>query len=128
MRTTETKELPKTEVETNLKELFVLWKQTSRNGLEYLSGKTSEIENPTKLISYFNTNKRNPKEPDIRVYATKEGQKDIEVATLWENVSDSKGTRYLTGLSNDNEKLVAFYGKENEEKRPYIKCYIKENK
>lgn len=114
-----------------LTEAFVLWKNKAKSGNDYLKGHTAaDKEGKTvSLIAYFNSNKKNPKEPDIRVYSVnEEGNQDIEVASLWESISESKGTRYLTGTTNDSEKLVAFYGKENEEKRPYLRVYYKENK
>lgn len=120
---TETKEVKQ---EVTLKEAFVLWKNKSSKGNDYLSGFTAG-EEQTKLIGYFNTNKKNPKEPDVRVYSVKEdGSQDIEVASLWANVSKNDN-KYLTGSTNEKENLVAFYGKENEEKRPYIRVYYKEN-
>ena len=77
-----------------------------------------------RLVGYFNTNKKNPKEPDIRVYSlNNEGNQDIEVADLWENISKQE-TRYLSGSTNDKEKLVGFYGDKKEEKRPYIRVYF----
>ncbi len=109
--------------EFNLKEAFVLWKNKSKNGNDYLAGFTPNKE--SKLVAYFNTNKKNPKQPDITIYAAVDGKQDIEVANLWENVSETKGTRYLTGSTNDKEKLVAFYGKD--EKKPYIRAFYKED-
>lgn len=112
-----------------LKEAFVLWKKTAKSGLEYLTGYTlDENGNKTYLNGFFNAKKENPKAPDIRILtAANEGEESVEVASLWENVSEGKGTRYLTGSTNEKEKIVAFYGKENEEKRPYIRAYYKEN-
>lgn len=114
--------------EFNLIEAFVLWKNKSQQGNEYLKGfiPADTKCNQIKLIGYFNTNKKNPKEPDVRVYTLVDNKQDIEVASLWCNVSETKGTKYLTGLTNDNEKLVAFYGDENET-RPYIKVYYKKD-
>lgn len=129
MRTTkETKVEEKKEVvnEFNLKEAFVLWKNKAKSGADYLAGFTSDKK--IKLVAYFNSNKKNPKEPDIRIYSLdSEGKQDVEVADLWESVSEGKGTRYLTGSTNDREKLVCFYGKEHQEMRPYIRAYYKED-
>ena len=112
--------------EQNLKEVFVLWRQKSKEGNEYLSGNISD-EDKAKLVGFFNTNKKNPNEPDIRVFTQTEKKEDqVQVASLWANVSQND-KKYLTGTTNENEKLVAFYGKENEEKRPYIRAYYKEN-
>lgn len=133
MRTVKEKEV-KTENkevvnEFTLKEAFVLWKKKAKSGNEYLNGFLVDEEgNKVFLNGFFNSNKKNPKEPDIRIVTSvDEGEESIEVASLWENVSEGKGTRYLTGSTNDKEKLVAFYGKEHQEKRPYIRAYYKEN-
>ena len=131
MRTVkETTKTETKEVKVELKEAFVLWKKTGKSGVDYLDGYTvDENGNKTFLKGFFNTKKENPKQPDIRVITSvNEGEQSVEVASLWSNVSESKGTKYLTGSTNDKEKLVAFYGKENQEARPYIKAYYKEDK
>ena len=114
----------KTEEKKQLEEAFVLWKNKAKSGLEYLSGKDL---NDKKLVAFFNTKKENPKEPDIRVYNTNDkGEMKDEVAVLWENTSKDNNL-YLTGSTKENEKLVAWYGKENEEKRPYVRAYFQDN-
>ena len=114
----------KTEEKKQLEEAFVLWKNKAKSGLEYLSGKDL---NDKKLVAFFNTKKENPKEPDIRIYNTDEkGSRKDEVAVLWENI-DKKDEKYLTGSTTEKEKLVAWYGKENEEKRPYVRAYFQDN-
>ena len=120
MKTSNTKETKKGAKE--LTEAFALWLHKSKADNEYLSGLTDKDD--IRLVGYFNTNKKNPKEPDIRVYSLNdEGNQDIEVADLWENVS-KQDTRYLSGTTNDKEKLVGFYGDKKEEKRPYIRVYF----
>ena len=114
----------------NLVEAFALWENTSKAGGKYLSGSThdSKTDLVTKLVGFFNTNKKNPKEPDIRIYSLDaDGKQDIEVASLWNNVSESKGTSYLTGMTNDKEKLVGFYAKEKVNGRPDIRVYYQED-
>ena len=134
MRTVKEKEVKTNESEVkqefNLKEAFVLWKKQAKSGNDYLNGfLVDDKGNKVFLNGFFNTNKKNPKEPDIRVVTSvNEGEESIEVASLWENVSEGKGTRYLTGTTNDKEKLVCFYGKDHQEARPYIRAYYKENK
>lgn len=119
MKTSNTKETKKGANE--LTEAFALWLHKSKANNEYLSGLTDKDD--IRLVGYFNTNKKNPKEPDIRVYSLNdEGKQDLEVADLWENVS-KQDTRYLSGSTNDKEKLVGFYGDKKEEKRPYIRVY-----
>lgn len=122
MKTSNTKEIKKEGNE--LTEAFALWLHKSKANNEYLSGLTTSENGNVRLVGYFNTNKKNPKEPDIRVYSLNdEGNQDIEVADLWENISKQE-TRYLSGSTNDKEKLVGFYGDKKEEKRPYIRAYF----
>ena len=111
--------------EFTLTEAFVLWKQTAKSGKEYLKGHTTG--KTAKLVGFINSMKENPKEPDVRIYSLDvEGKQDIEVASLWETVS-VKGNRYLTGSTNEKEKLVAWYSKDDNEARPYIRAYFKQN-
>lgn len=107
-----------------LKELFALWLNKSKNGDEYLSGYTSE-EKPSErmnLVAFYNNDKKNPNEPDIRVY--EKGDKlTNEVASLWVNTSKNN-IEYLSGTDNEGKKLVGFYGDKSQEKRPYIRVCI----
>lgn len=112
--------------EFDLQESFVLWKNKAKSGENYLKGTTSK-GNIIGLVGYFNTNKKNPKEPDIRIYSINdEGKQDKEVCDLWETVSKNE-KRYLTGSTDDNERIIAFYSdNQNEEgTRPYIRAYYK---
>ena len=115
------------ETETNRKELtdaLVLWVHESKAGKEYLSGFTGESTGKNKIVGYFNTMKKNPKEPDIRIFTLDgEGNQDKEIADLWENESKSN-TRYLSGSSDEKEKLVGFYGDKKDTKKPYIRVYF----
>lgn len=110
----------------SLKEAFVLWKVKSKSGIDYLSGNLKINENEsTRIIGYFNGEKKNPNEPDIRVYSLDpEGNQDKEICSLWEHISHSE-KRYLTGISDDQEKVVAFYNEDVESKKPYIRCYYR---
>ena len=111
--------------EFTLTEAFVLWKQTAKSGKEYLKGHTPGKK--AKLVGFINSMKENPTEADVRIYSLDaEGKQDIEVASLWESVS-VKGNRYLTGMTNEKEKLVAWYTKEESETKPYIRAYYKQN-
>lgn len=124
-----TKTTKKVETERKeLKPLFALWTKQSKEGNVYYTGKT---EDDVRLIAFVNSNKKNPKEPDVRVYVN-EKQEDgsykmsnEEVASLWSNVSDN-GKRYLSGSTNENEKVVGFYGELTEETKPYIRVYLQE--
>lgn len=108
----------------DLKEAFVLWKNVSKAGKEYLSGHV-ENEDKTKLTAFFNTDKKNPKEPDIRVYTEIES-KLVEVASLWTN-TDKSEKKYVTGTTDEHEKLVGWFGQENQEKRPFLRVYYEKN-
>lgn len=111
--------------EKELTEAFVLWLNKSKAGNEYLTGKLNEKLGSGKLVGYFNTNKKNPKEPDIRIYTLDgEGNYDKEIADLWDSVSETTGNEYLTGTSDEQERLIAFYGEKNA-KTPYIRVYFK---
>ena len=107
--------------EVKLDEAFALWKNKSQAGNDYLTGYDF---NKNKLIGYINTDKKNPKQPDITVYSLDaNGKQDKEVASLWANVSKNE-KQYLTGMTDEKEKLVAFF--DGKEKHPYIRAYFKE--
>ena len=109
-----------------LKSCMALWLHESKKGMEYLSGNLSDELGGTKCIGYFNTNKKNPKEPDVRVYSLdKDGNQDVEIASLWENISQNEN-RYLSGVTNEKENLIAFYD-EKQDVKPYIRVYFKED-
>lgn len=114
--------------ETKLEEAFVLWKHTSKEGNAYLSGSTpKESGDVISLIGFFNDDKKNPKEPDVRVYTLDEkGNKDKEVCSLWEQTAKS-GSKYLSGLTSEKDNVVAFYNEIDEtSKIPYIRAYYKQ--
>lgn len=111
----------------DLTQAFVLWEDTSKAGRKYLNGRTSEELDSTKLVGFYNTNKKNPKEPDIRIYVEDSKGEREEVCSLWENISKNE-TRYLTGITNEQEKIIAFYNNvEEHPNRPYIRVYYKQN-
>lgn len=110
--------------DSNLKELMSLWLHESANKTKYLTGTADDVTGKFKVVGFFNTSKKNENEPDIRVYEEVEkGQELKEVlVSLWKHTSKG-GTDYMTGKDNEDNKVVAFYGKENEEKRPYVRIY-----
>ena len=119
-----------TKKEFDLKEALVLWRKEGKNG-EYLTGFVSENKD-MKLIAFFNTDKKNPKEPDIRVFESikqEDGtykKSETEVASLWTNV-DKNDKKYLTGSTNEKEKLVGWFGQEHQEMRPYVRVYFQKD-
>ena len=123
------KETKKDEGVKELKGAFVLWDQKSKTGTKYLSGQTSlpEGEEGFRVIAFYNTNKKNPKEPDIRVYAVNdEGKQGDEVAALWESLSKNNA-RYLTGSDNEKKNIIAFYTDlKKHPDAPIIRAYYKD--
>lgn len=131
MKTTKKKEVKKEEKEVkefNLKEAFVLWNHESKAGSDYLTGYISE-DKDSNLIAFYNTNKKNANEPDIRVYLSSNDEKEkalTSVCSLWENIGKNN-KRYLSGTTDENERIVAFYNDKSQDKRPYIRAYYKED-
>lgn len=114
----------KKEIKPELKEAFALWSRVSKEGKEYYTGRCDDIE----LIAFINFEKKNEKEPDLRVYSILDGQvSDEQIASLWKNISKND-TYYLSGVDNENKKLVGFYNDKFMEfpNRPFIRVYYKE--
>lgn len=85
--------------EFNLTPVLTMWIYKGKNGVKYLSGKT---EDNAKLKGFFNGKKKNPKEPDIRIYKQLDKgvlEKD-EFISLWVKVSKG-GKKYLSGKLGD---------------------------
>lgn len=104
--------------------VFALWKKTGKNGTHYFSGKT---ETGTFLTAFFNGQKKNPKEPDVRVY-TQDKDHNLskeEYVSLWVNVAKS-GRKYLTGKIGD-KRVVGFINDKAEGNRPYVSVYWSED-
>ena len=118
-----TNKTQETKKEFKLNQVLALWKQKSKNGTSYYTG-TAEGE---KVVAFLNGKKKNPKEPDIRVYRVdSEGkaEKD-EFISLWAKVS-KKGTKYLSGKLED-KYLTGFIRNNDNEKAPYITVYYSED-
>lgn len=126
MKTTISKETKNNTKEgKDLRELATLWNHESDNGVKYLSGTLSEEFQFNKVIAFYNTTKKNEKEPDIRVYSVNdENKKEVEIISLW--IQESKeNKKYYSGLTNDKEKVIAFISNKDDIKVPYIKVYFK---
>lgn len=113
----EVKEVKKEE--SLLKECLALWLHKSKEGKKFLSGKTYTDD---KVIAFF-VNGKTENLPKVRVFALDdEGKATDEIVTLWEY--EGKTGKYLSGKTNENEKVVGFYGEEIKEARPYIRVYF----
>ena len=102
-------------------QVFALWKKQSKEGKPYFSGKVGKLN----LVGFYNLNKKNLKEPDLRVYYVNEdGKAGEEYISLWCNTSE-KGNKYLSGKIGENRVTGFFNEKATEEnKRPYISVYF----
>lgn len=112
--------------EFTMEQVFALWKNKSKNGKVYFSGKRDD--NGGELTAFFVTNKKNPNEPDIRVYdqiPNGDLSKDPYIS-MWCNLSKS-GKKYLTGKIGD-KRIVAFVNDEEGSTRPYVSAYYSKEK
>lgn len=113
--------------EFNLTPALTMWIYKSKNGVKYLSGKTEE---GTKLKGFFNGKKKNPKEPDIRIY--KQIDKGVlekeEFISLWVKVSKG-GKKYLSGKLGD-KWVTGFFNSKAEIGGiiPYFSIYFSDSK
>lgn len=112
-----------TKKEFTLKQVFAMWKRTSKNGkTTFFTGKDIDGR---EIRGFYNTNKQNPKEPDIRIYhLTESGELEKEVyVSLWCNAKDN-GKKYLSGKI-DGLRVVGFINSKAtaENKQPYFSVY-----
>ena len=69
--------------ETTLKQVFAMWKKTSQKGTTYFTGNIYK----TELKGFYVTKKKNPKEPDVKIYKVIEDELSQEpILSLWCNV------------------------------------------
>ena len=114
-----------TNTNSELKEAFALWEKKKGVTL-YYSGKTSG-DSPINIVAFVATVKKNPNQPDIQVYESKEkGEERNEIASLWQHKSKA-GKLYYSGNTNEKEKLIAFInGDTKGGKYPSIRVYFKQ--
>lgn len=121
---TATKNQAQEKKEFNLERVLVLWIYEKTKG-KYLSGR---METGEKLIGFFNTQKQNPKEPDIKIYqqVAKGEELGDPILSLWVNASDS-GKKYITGKLN-GKWVIGFFNSKAEVNGviPYINVYFQE--
>lgn len=118
MKTTKTNTATQNETKkTTLgKEVCTLFRSKSKDGKEYLSGELAE-DKEVKIVAFFNSIKKNPKEPDIRLYQKGNVGSGKEIASLW------KGEKCYTGSDNEKKKLVGFDNVSKKSGISYIKVY-----
>lgn len=125
MRTkTEVKEVKEVKEEKKAFDLEVactLWKSESKEKMEYLKGYDL---NDNRVVGFFNT-KEGEKQPKLKVFGLKEnGDIDTCIITLWETISQ-KGNLYLSGETDDKEKVIGYYNNSENPNAPFIKIYFK---
>ena len=115
-----------TATKKTLQGVCALWKRTSTNGKTYFSGQTEDKQ--SFLTAFYNTAKKNLKEPDLRIYTRdSEGNLSKEpFLSLWCNAT-KKGKKILSGKLGD-KKVVGFIKADATEKQPYISVYFEEDK
>lgn len=122
-----TKTVSKTKKETKnfkLEQAFAMWKRKAKSGMVYFTGKYNEGE----IRGFYNTKKKNPNEPDLRIYSVgKDGDLNEEIISLWCNAKENK-KKYLSGKLGDKRVVGFFNDKATEEnKQPYFSVYYSEN-
>lgn len=107
--------------EFTMEQVFAMWINKAKSGMTYFTGKAGDV----KLVGYTNGKKKNPKEPDVRIY-TVDGEGKLSEETylsLWVNVSKN-GKKYLSGKLNDKKVVGWFNDKATPEgKLPYFSIY-----
>lgn len=114
--------------EFKLERAMVFWIKASKEGSrKYLSGKT---EAGVNLVGFFNLEKQNPKEPDIKCYVSGENKELSKEAyiSLWCNASDA-GKKYVSGSLN-GKRVIGFFNSKAQVngKIPYLNVYFSEDK
>ncbi len=108
--------------EFKMNQIATLWINKSKKGLIYLSG---TLTSGHKIIGYFNTSKKNLKEPDIRFYDVNEdGTIERESSfALWVNTSKNN-KKYATGKMGET-KITGFFNSKTTigGKVPYLNIY-----
>ena len=122
----QTSKSQKSTINSDLKEAFALWEH-KKGDVTYYTGKTSG-DDAISVVAFIEVSKKNPKQPDIRVYEQAEkGEEKRELASLWKNESKA-GKTYYSGYTNDKERLIAFInGDTKEGKYPTIRAYYKQD-
>ena len=111
--------------EFKLQECLVMWLKKSNMSGNYLSGKMGE----TNLIGFINGKKKNPKEPDIRIFKRDaEGNREKEeFVSLWVNVGKND-RKYVTGKLGE-QRLVGWFNSRATAggKTPYLNVYYSDD-
>ena len=112
-----------TKKQFEMEQAFAMWKKKSESGSTYFTGSSATGE---RLIGFYNGKKKNPKEPDVRIYYyVKGGKLEQEFCSMWVNLSKNE-KKYLSGKMSNNKKVVGFINEKATEKQPYFSVYFSE--
>ena len=118
------------EKKNSLKQVLALWKREGKKGTSYFSGKVDDgtFENDFKVTAFYNTEKKNLKEPDLKIYARDdEGNLSKEpMLSLWCNPTKDGKKKILSGKL-DGKRVVGFINENATEKQPYISVYFSDD-
>lgn len=114
-----------------------MWRKKSKEGKSYFDGSTDKetFGSVHYLKGFVNGKKKNPNEPDIRIYEQTDKELGKEVISLWQKKSEKTGVVYFTGKVNKDapagvygellgKNVVAFVGDHSNSKAPYFKVYL----
>ena len=110
--------------EFTMKQVFALWKKESKAGKTYFEGKYDGAS----LRGFYNTQKKNPNEPDLRIYELNQEGELVreELLCLWCNATEN-GKKYLSGNFGGKRVVGFINGKATaDNKQPYVSIYWSE--
>lgn len=64
------------------KEYGALWSKKSSKGMDFMSGTLEFDGKKIEVVAFLNSNKKNPKEPDWRIYESKPREQTQEYNAL----------------------------------------------
>lgn len=109
----------------NENQVCVLWKTQGEKG-GYFTGVDHDN---LRVIGFYNKKKKNPNEPDLRVYKMDVSVIGLEFLSLWHNPAKDNHKAYMSGkISGTNTKVVGFINDEEGSKRPYITVVVSKPK
>lgn len=135
MTKTATKKTEKAEQKTTLTpehQIFAMWRKRSKKGDTYFTGAYhgNDEHYAKDLRGFYNSKKKNPNEPDVKIYLVNEDGELLEepIVSLWCNATDS-GKKYLSGKYKE-KRVVGFINDKatKENKQPYFSVYYSDDK
>lgn len=104
---------------TKMEAVCSLWKNES---VDEKTGKKKTWFSGKGLVGFYNTFKKNPKEPDLKVYYKKGHELGELHLSMWVHTSKA-GKKFLSGKLDNNKKVIAFINENTEGNKPYLNVY-----